>query len=354
MNHLVRISGGMAAAMLLLVTEAIAQQAGGTAGRTAAARPAAAKPAAAKPAAEKPAAEKPAAEKPVSADGFIATRSIYRVLAPGVVEPIPRAVISDETVNTHDVTELVTQDSTFTWAKDVPFHQDVWMLDFEFKPVRMVWVDVPAAEGRMERKLVWYMVYKVTNSGDCLHPVEDEGQEFYEGNRVYKLTAVDKPVRFIPVFTMEVHNRLKDETPGSAKLYNEKYIPIALPTIRAREDKNRQFLSTIEMPKKQIAFKETVWGVVTWEGIDPRNVWFSVYVEGLTNAYRWKDDPAKYVAALDAAKERKRGPAYRELFGKALQLNFWRIGDEYTLKEDQIRYGVPGMLNYEWVWRRVF
>ena len=183
------------------------------AGRTPAAKPAAAKPVPARPAAAK---EITAA---VPADGFIAPRSIYRVLAPGVLEPIARAVISDETVSPHDVTEIATQDSTFTWAKDVPFHQDVWMLDFEFKPMRMIWVNVPATEGRMERKLVWYMVYKVTNSGQCLHPMEDDSQEFYEGNRVYKLTAVDKPVRFIPGFTMEVHNRLKDETPGSAKVY---------------------------------------------------------------------------------------------------------------------------------------
>ena len=52
-------------------------------------------------------------------------------------------------------------------------------------------------------------------------------------------------------------------------------------------------------------------------------------------------------------KEGARGP-YRELFTKALKLNFWRMGDEYILKESQVRYGVPGMLDYEWVWRRVF
>ena len=42
---------------------------------------------------------------------------------------------------------------------------------------------------------------------------------------------------------------------------------------------------------------ETVWGVATWQDVDPNNVWFSVYVEGLTNAYRFSDDPAKYAAS---------------------------------------------------------
>ena len=41
---------------------------------------------------------------------------------------------------------------------------------------------------------------------------------------------------------------------------------------------------------------ETVWGVATWQDVDPNNVWFSVYVEGLTNAYKFSDDPAKYAA----------------------------------------------------------
>ena len=48
------------------------------------------------------------------------------------------------------------------------------MLDFKFKPVRMIWVDIPQPSGYMQRKLIWYMVYSVTNTGKVMHPVEDE------------------------------------------------------------------------------------------------------------------------------------------------------------------------------------
>ena len=63
--------------------------------------------------------------------------------------------------------------------------------------------------------------------------------------------------------------------------------------IRLREDPNRQFLTSVEMCR-EIAVGETLWGVATWEDIDPRIVRFSVYVFGLTNAYRWKDEPGEY------------------------------------------------------------
>jgi hypothetical protein len=264
-------------------------------------------------------------------------------LAPGVFESVDLDQQTPDVVRKADITELLEKDPSFDRAKDVSFRQDIWVLQFRFKPIRMIWADIPGNEGRMQREQIWYMVYTVTNPGKVLHPVED-------ADKTYKVESVDKPIRFIPVFTLEVHDWLKDEAPGSAKVYSEKQVPVAVPAIRAREDKNRQFLSTVEMPNKEIAVGETLWGIVTWDNVDPRNVWFSVYVEGLTNAYRWKDDAAKYD---DAVKGRARAP-YRELYAKVLKLNFWRPGDEYSVKEAQVRCGVPGQPDYEWVWRRAF
>ena len=39
-----------------------------------------------------------------------------------------------------------------------------------------------------------------------------------------------------------------------------------------------------------------VWGVATWNDVDPRIDFFSVYVGGLTNAYRWEDPAGAYQA----------------------------------------------------------
>jgi hypothetical protein len=89
---------------------------------------------------------------------------------------------------------------------------------------------------------------------------------------------------------------------------------------------------------------ETLWGVATWEDIDPKIVRFSVYVSGLTNAYQWKDEPGGY----------KPGDPIltgRTLYRKTLKLNFWRPADEYFEHEEEIRYGIPGELDYQWVYR---
>ena len=69
---------------------------------------------------------------------------------------------------------------------------------------------------------------------------------------------------------------------------------MALGPIRTREDPNRHFLNTTEISEGKIAVGKTVWGIVTWEDVDPRTKWFSIYVEGLTNAYRWKDAPGEF------------------------------------------------------------
>jgi hypothetical protein len=257
---------------------------------------------------------------------------------------------ADETIEKHNITELLFVDPDFDFAKDVPFRHEVWALEFKYKPIRMIWADIPGPDARMKQTQVWYMVYQVTNRGQIYRSEEQD-------DKLYKLVTVDKPVRFTPVFTLEIHNFLRKEVEGSAKGMVEKYIPIALPAIRAREDKNREFLSSEQMPRKELAVGETAWGVATWQDVDPNNVWFSVYVEGLTNAYKVTDDPAKY------ADFKKTGQyvAFREISAKVLKLNFWRPGDEFTVRENQVRLGVPALPGgpasrpaSEWVWWRAF
>ncbi|MGD0900554.1 MAG: hypothetical protein ABR915_22200 [Thermoguttaceae bacterium] len=330
MNHLVRLAVGTAAVAAVLLG-----------GAWVCAQPPAAKPAA--PPAAKPVAVAVPTVTPAADAG--AAAPLYRNLAPGVMEPIDEEKQYRTTYSIHTVTEL----AEFDWAQDATFRHNVWALDFQFKPMRMIWVDLPAPGERMQRKLVWYLVYSVTNPGKVYHPVEGK-------DGTYDVVTVDKPLRFIQTITMEVHNRIQDEAAGFTKVYSAKYLPLAVDAIRAREDRNRKFLSSYEMSAKQIAVGETVWGVATWEDIDPRVVWFSVYVEGLTNALRWKDDPAKYAAVLKGTES----GSYRTMFGKVLKVNFWRPGDEFLLTENQVRLGVPGQAGKrglppcEWIWRRAF
>ena len=41
----------------------------------------------------------------------------------------------------------------------------------------------------------------------------------------------------------------------------------------------------------------------------------------------------------------------RTLLQKTLQLNFWRPGDEYVEDQRIIRFGIPGKVDYQWVYR---
>ncbi|MEN6457605.1 MAG: hypothetical protein ABFC63_01635 [Thermoguttaceae bacterium] len=249
----------------------------------------------------------------------------------------------DESVSRHDVTELVTADPKLDWAKDVPFRHDIFILDIQFKPVRMIWVDVPQPSGLMQRKPIWYIVYSVTNTGKVMHPVQDVDLQYetFDKKQLYQVKMEDRPVRFAPEFLLEGHQHMKEQV-GFTKVYPDRVIPVAMLAIRKREDPNRKFLTTVQMCR-EIAVDETLWGIATWEDIDPRIVRFSIYVSGLTNAYRWKDVPG----------ESKKGQVAsgRRLYRKTLKLNFWRPADEFYEHEEEIRYGVPGGVDYEWVYR---
>ena len=121
---------------------------------------------------------------------------------------------------------------------------------------------------------------------------------------------------------------------------------MALGPIGQREDRNRKFFNTTEISQGKLAVGKTAWGIVTWEDVDPRTKCFSIYVEGLTNAYRWTDAQGAFTKD-DFGKESQIGKG-RRLARKVLKLNFWRPSDEYYENEREIRYGIPGRPDYEW------
>jgi hypothetical protein len=239
-----------------------------------------------------------------------------------------------ETVSRHNVVELVAVDQSLDWAKNVPFRRQIWYLEFKFKPIRFVLVDVPNRDGHMRRKLIWYMVYSVTNPGKVMPSVK-------AADGKYELQKSDEPILFNPKFEIETRE-FPNEQPFP-KVYPDRVIPVAIGPIRTREDPAREFYNSVEMVR-EIKPGETVWGVATWEDIDPRIDRFSVCVTGLTNAYLWEDPPGAYKPGDPLLTGRK-------FSRKTLKLNFWRPGDEYYEHEKEIRLGPPGKVDYEWVYR---
>lgn len=268
-----------------------------------------------------------------------------RKFAPGVETTIPPEEMPAETVSTHDLIEiradpevqwdpeyLAESQTLYGMSAGVKFRRDIWCLQFSFKPLRMIYVDVPQATGKMQRKLIWYLVYRVKNTGKVLVPTE-------EADGTYTTeTSSGGPVRFIPQFVLQVQDRSASGQ-RLGKSYLDRVIPVATEIIRERELPNRELLNSVQMADHLIPVSDgradrSVWGVATWEGVDPRVDFFTVYVGGLTNAYRWMDPSNAYRAGDPPGQG-------RQFVRKTLQLNFWRPGDEYSEHEREIRFGVP-------------
>lgn len=242
----------------------------------------------------------------------------FRTIAPGIEYTIPPETQQAESYSHHDIIGLLERDPQYgerDWsenlAKGLRLEHKIWALEFTFKPMRMIWVDVPNARGKFDRKLIWYLLYHVKNNGP-------------------------DPVKFIP--RMLLHSIDTD------KIYADRLIPVAMKPIQMREDPNRKLLDSVEITEQDIAPStedqdNSVWGVATWEDIDPTTDEFHVYIQGLTNAYQRK-------IVVD-----EEGRNQWVFLRKTLQLHFWRPGDEFDENDAEVRYGVPNKLGYHWVYK---
>lgn len=272
----------------------------------------------------------------------------FRALAPGVEVTIPPNPQEEETVSKQNIVEILEGIPGLEWspqftpesrtlremATGTEFRREIWCLEFTFKPVRMIWVDVPQASGKMQRKLIWYMIYHVKNTGGNLKPVRQQDGTFV-------IQPASREIRFFPTFVLESHEY--------NKAYLDRVIPVAVRAIQQKEDPNRTLLDSVAIGSKLVPVStdlvdKSVWGVATWEDVDPRIDFFSVFVEGLTNAYRWTDRPGAF-------KPGDPPTTGREMEQKNLMLNFWRPGDRYREDERIIQYGIPGKVDYSWVYR---
>lgn len=299
----------------------------------------------------------------------------FRAAAPGVETTIPPDFEAGATFSRHDMVEVLAVDPEFgersfskgrSPARDVVFTRSIWCLQLSFKPMRMIWVDIPTTDGRFDRKQIWYLLYRITNTGkEVSRSVTDDGEVKSE------LVDSKQPIRFAP--------RIWLESWDTKKAYPDRVIPVALPEIEKREDAGHRLLNAKELlPEAPARLLTTVemereippspegqdlglWGVATWEDIDPTTDHFSVYVQGLTNAYQWVD--AKEGDQYTYKKGDPIGTG-RRLLEKTLRLNFWRPSDKYLEHEEEIRYGYhehPGIerfglkpeeqVDYRWIYR---
>jgi len=267
-----------------------------------------------------------------------------RSLAPGVLTVIPTETQAEETFSgPHPIVEVVQGIPNLAWtpnfdpksntleekAKRAIYRRPVWDLEFAFKPLRMLEVDIPQPTGKMQRKLIWYIVYRVKNKGYAISPQPKSGNDIHGP---HEPQFVNFPTRrFFPHFVLRSQEFDKE--------YLDQVIPAAQIAIQKREKPGVRILNSVEMTRVKIPLSDdrvdrSVWGVVTWEDVDPRIDYFSVYVRGLSNAFIFADTPGAYQPGDEPGK----GRVFRF---KTLQLNFWRPGDTTFEHEDEVRFGVP-------------
>jgi hypothetical protein len=176
--------------------------------------------------------------------------------------------------------------------------QGIWVLDFAFRPVRVIQVDLPKG-----RRYIHYVYYQVSNH-------------------------TGKPRMFVPQFSLVT---------DTGKRIEASPVPKAVELIQTREDPSIPLLGevstmgVIPVSTKQ-GIDDAVFGVATWEGVDPNADKFSVYVRGLSDGYQ----------EVPASGDNKPVTKY-----KTLRLDFIRRGDKFDLKDREIQLMDPP---FEWIY----
>jgi hypothetical protein len=275
----------------------------------------------------------------------------FRRLAPGAVTVIPADKTTDDALQRADILEITKGLGGLAWTPEMAaanttlvergrgreYPRDIWCLEFAFKPPRMLDVDVPATDARMQRKRIWYMVYRVKNvGGRRLVMAKDEAGALDPAQR--RTEPFESPIRFLPHFVLESLEPVESgEGLASYRGYLDRILPSAMEAIRLREDPRQKFLDSAEMSATEMAPGEVRWGVATWEDIDPRIDFFSIYVRGLTNAIRWRQRPGSVIQPNDPP-----GSDIEETL-ESLRLDFWRPGDDRDGGDREMSVGFAGM-----------
>ena len=308
-----------------------------------------------------------------------------RLLAPGVMKTVKPHFEYDETFTDGEIVEVTSLGAEFDWAKirfptqkytkDYP----VTCLEFQFKIPRIIEMDLPTQNGKIVKTPIWYMIYNVTNKpwaeedatkaeaiqvdlrssndlnqldanveiGSTLF-VEETGTD----SGCFNFKAGESTIVFTPRFIFASESLLFPKP--KHYVVPEQMIPLALPAIIQQEDPNRTFENTVSMSDRNIEPGETVWGIALWKDIDPEVKDFSIYISGLSSAYRWSIDKEDHKPGVI-------GSGY-SMSRKTLRLNFWAPGAADHLLNKEIQYGVrptsaspkadePPPVDFEWVYR---
>lgn len=280
---------------------------------------------------------------PLPASGQVGF-SKARELAPGVLKTIPTTLDVRDSfslpmplpgidVRPYQPKTLPRQVTLHELSRRVVLFRDIWQYEFSFTGLRQMSVPVREPSGQMGQSNIWYMVYRIRNLGKSMGFEQVKANPNFD-RQLYELQKnkrdEEAETKFLPRFTLEGWVIPAEESEYKKAIYRDFIDPRLVKVIQQREDPGRPLLSTVDMTRASLPVikdpaSEGAWGVAVWQNVDPRIDYLSVYVSGLTNAYRIRKDSEGNIG-LDK---------------KTLQLNFWRPGDTVTEFEDKIDYGIP-------------
>ncbi|NOX54825.1 MAG: DUF4339 domain-containing protein [Planctomycetes bacterium] len=173
-------------------------------------------------------------------------------------------------------------------AQELNYQYNFWVLEVHLKSLRMIQVPLPDPKtGTVRKELVWYLPYKVIR-----RPLADDESkaDLEPANR---FDPEPTPPIFAPEFL------LVTEDNDAQKRYPDQIIPQAQAAIIKRE--RRELKNSVEIigPLPPVtppgAEKENaLYGVAMWRGIDPDTDYFTIYLMGFSNGYKYVRGPVSY------------------------------------------------------------
>lgn len=208
--------------------------------------------------------------------------------------------------------------------------RDVWAMEVQFKQMRLVFPELTDPEtGETKPEPVWYLVWRSIN-----RPVSGRIESDIEP--VNRLDPLPGPPQFIPEFTLMVYDKPDLEIPEQILI--DQIVPEAMPLILRRE--RMKLLDSVsvvqDLPESVDPEEEQqpwIYGVAMWRGVDPETDFFTVIMDGFSNAYE--------IRGADG------GEGERQVWRKSIRQRFYRPGDRFEPDERDFFFtGDP-----EWFYR---
>jgi hypothetical protein len=217
----------------------------------------------------------------------------------------------------------------------LPGYPNLWVMELQYKPIRMIRIDVRDPKtGQTNKELVWYMVWRGIRRDYTNYFVDADKETIIRQLRDPALQP-ENPKDPMAKMVFAPHFTLVTEDSDDQEVYRDWVLPEVQAAIARREGIRLQNSVQAIQPVPELAADEKdqklIEGVAIWRNVNPKTDYVGVFMTGFSNGYRIAKGPGG-----ETVLERK--TAYQR---------FWRPGDEFEQDEQEFRIkGKP-----QWIYR---